>query len=126
MRVGDDIVRCGTTLPMHLPDRIEWDGEARFRLCGRKDGVVQVAGTNVDPLEVAAYISALPDVSDSVVRLCGERLKAFVVPAPGTDPGRLDAAIRRALTVLPSPARPDRITFGAAVPRTAMGKLSDW
>ncbi|ETX15874.1 4-coumarate--CoA ligase [Roseivivax halodurans JCM 10272] len=125
-RIGDGVSRRGSTSEIALPDRIEWQDATRFRLGGRKDGVVQVAATNVDPQEVAARIAALPGVSDAAVRLGGERLKAFVVPMPGRDLTELDAGIRRAMTALPPPARPDRITFGVSIPRTAMGKLSDW
>ncbi|MBC7941380.1 MAG: 4-coumarate--CoA ligase, partial [Chitinophagaceae bacterium] len=72
-----------------------------------------------------------PQVSDAVVRLMtpeeGSRLKAFVVPAPDTDPTSLQADLWRwTESRLTAPERPKAFTVGEELPRSVMGKLSDW
>lgn len=115
-----------------LPDHIEWVGEDRLRLVGRKDGLVKVGGKLVDPLAVAALIARHEKVSECAVWRDGvaeeeARLHAFVVPAESSadDRGRQELAreIRRWLTPqLPAAARPTRFSFGNEIPRNALGK----
>lgn len=114
-----------------LPDRIQAREGRRFRLAGRRDGAVQVGGTNVHPDRVADRLRGRPGVRDAVVRLMrpdeGARLKAFVVPEAGADL----AALRDALSdwiqaELPAAERPTAITFGPDLPTNPMGKRSDW
>ncbi len=118
------------------PDRLDWNDAARFRPAGRRDGVVQVAGVNVDPAVVREVLLAHGAVADAAVRLdeaggADARLKAFIVPKDAQlEPAAL-AAIREALTrhcadSLDAPARPARFDIGAALPRSALGKLTDW
>ena len=72
---------------------------------------------------------AVQDVADAAVRLepSTGRLKAFVVPVATVD----------AVTLLPdlerwcgkrftAAERPRRLAAGGALPRNAMGKLTDW
>jgi acyl-coenzyme A synthetase/AMP-(fatty) acid ligase len=58
----------------------------------------------------------------------GNRLKAYVVPAPDVrDAGAFLAELNAWIdSVLPAPERPKSITFGPALPRSATGKLCDW
>lgn len=111
-----------------LPDHIERTGDRAFRLLGRRDGAVQVAGHNVWPARVAETLRTVDGVADVAVRLnANGRLKAFVVPRDGEDPAILSALIeRRAEQRLTVHERPKSFRFGAALPRNAMGKLEDW
>lgn len=120
-----------------LMDRVEFTGERTFRLAGRVDHAVKVAGINVFPARVAAVLREHPKVADASVRLMraeeGDRLKAFVVPSAFAGPaGSVDAgALRGELDAwchdrLGAPERPRRWSFGPALPVGAMGKPADW
>ena len=112
-------------------DRLEWTAERGFRICGRLDEAVQVGGTNVFPARVRQVLLDHPQVADAQVRLMrpeeGSRLKAFVVPSAGADPEVLRSALWRwTESRLTAPERPKAFTVGHQLPRSAMGKLSDW
>lgn len=120
-------VRRADGLALDVQDRLVWSGPRHFAVAGRKDGIVQVGGANVSPDAVRRALMETGLAGDAAVRLSGERLKAFVVPRDASEePIALETALRAALAHLPAPARPDRFTFGAALPRNAMGKLQDW
>ena len=122
---GDVLQRAGKLLLVQ--DVLEWKQDRLFDVKGRKDKVVQVAGTNVNLDRVRQAILQDDEVKDAAIRLDGERLKAFVVPKRIESPtNQLEVAIRARLTELPAVARPDRFTFGPALPRSATGKLQDW
>lgn len=127
-RAGEavDCLPTGRRLPVQ--DRLDWTGDDRFCVLDRRDTVVQVAGVNVSLDLVRATLSGLVGVGEAAVRLDGERLKAFLVPSEETcDISVLEARVRQDLvSALPSEARPDRFSFGPAVPRTSSGKLCDW
>jgi 4-coumarate--CoA ligase (photoactive yellow protein activation family) len=126
-RTGPD----GTAQPHALQDHLAWSGAREFKVCGRLDEAVQVAGTNVFPSQVCEVLRRHLQVADAAVRLMapeeGERLKAFIVPAAGADPAALRAELERwSVARLPAPARPKAYTLGKSLPRNAMGKLTDW
>ncbi|MCU0906378.1 MAG: 4-coumarate--CoA ligase [Rhodobacteraceae bacterium] len=126
-RAGDVPTRNMADLP--LQDRLDWIGPRSFRLGGRIDGAVQIGGLNVAPAAVADVLARVDGVAEVSVRLDGDRLKAFVVPAPGIagDPSALEERLREvAVQNLAPPARPARYTFGPSLPRSAIGKLVDW
>ena len=126
-RRGDKPARGITD--MMLQDRLAWSGPRSFSLAGRIDESVQVGGLNVSPSAVRETLLRVPGVSDVAVRLDGDRLKAFVVPETDAVGGTLalEQSLRNAaLRDLAPPARPQRYTFGSAIPRSAMGKLADW
>lgn len=110
---------------LDVQDHLDWVAPSEFRVRGRRDPVVQVAGTNVNLFDLRRLIEAEPGVSEAAVRLDGDRLKAFVVRTAEAAPD-LEERLRRALSCLPAPARPERYRFGPALPRTATGKLADW
>lgn len=127
LRAGSD----GSMCPHGVQDRLEWMDDRQFRVCGRLDEAVQVGGTNVFPARVRQVLLDHPQVRDAVVRLMtpeeGSRLKAFVVPAPGTDPTALRADLWRwSASRLTAPERPKAFKIGDDLPRNVMGKLSDW
>lgn len=114
-----------------LLDDIEWTDDRHMRPQGRKDNAVQVAGINVFPHRVAEALQTQPGVRACYVRLMGrnegERLKAFVVPDPGVE----HAELRRTLVDFARSAfseeeRPGHYTFGEDVPRSPLGKPTDW
>jgi long-chain acyl-CoA synthetase len=102
-----------------------------FEVVGRRDGKVQVAGTNVSCAHVAAVMAEYPDVRECTVRLMraneGTRLKAFVVLTESTSEDATRRTLRAWLPTRLSPAEtPADIVFGTALPRDAHGKLADW
>lgn len=123
LRDGDALVSGGVSY--EPPDHLAWDGERRLRPQGRRDGAVQVGGVNVYPARVRDLLLTHEAVADCAVRLdpSAGRLKAFVVPRRALAEADLEAFIR---AKLPAPERPARWRLGPALPRDAMGKLSDW
>ncbi len=114
------------------PDHLEAAGSGAFRVRGRRDGVVQVAGVNVSPGRVREVLAAHPGVRECAVRPMapqeGTRLKAFVVPGEGlADPARARRELRAWLAErLSAPERPGALSFGPELPRDAQGKQADW
>lgn len=118
--------RRGRILP--LPDHAERLGERLLRPIARRDGAVQVGGRNVWPEQVANVLREANGVADIAVRL-GKHggLKAFVVPVAGTNTAALRQALEDvAVATLEREQRPRGYSFGASLPRNAMGKLTDW
>ena len=110
------------------PDHVEQTGPRRLRPIGRRDNAVQVAGRNVWPERVATELRRCQGVAEVAVRL-GEngRLKAYIVPLPGAEPDSLsDALARIAAARLSDVERPKAFSFGPALPRNEMGKLTGW
>ena len=131
---GDrSIVRGGTECePVDVPDVVEWLGDRAFRVGARVDGAVQVGGMNVFPSRVRETLLEHPLVADAAVRLMrpdeGGRLKAFVVPAQGTDDlvslkDELSSWLGGRLQPVEMPRS---FSFGAALPTTEAGKPGDW
>lgn len=116
--------------PVPAPDHLRWLDESRFVPVGRRDGLIQVGGHNVDPCQVAQRLRAHPAVAEVAVRPYalgpGLRLKAFVVPmghATESLTAELHDWCRRHLR---PHERPVDIRIGHALPRNDMGKLRDW
>lgn len=117
--------------PIAPPDRLRRRGQG-FDVLGRHDGIVTVAGTNVDTSAVAGRIASVPGVGETVVTLDDTveppRLRAFVEPvmsreATGPDAEALATRIRRYCeTVLPAAERPVRIDVVASLSRGSLGK----
>ncbi len=106
--------------------RLGADGNLEF--LGRLDDQVKIRGVRIEPGEIEAVLTALPEVREAaVLALANERgdrrLVAFVVPDPASescDPERLAARLR---AVLPEPLVPAAFVALPALPRTAHGKL---
>jgi len=125
------IAADGVRWPHSLQDRIEWLADGQFRVLGRLDAAVQVGGINVFPERVRQALLAHPAVHDAAVRPMaaheGQRLKAFIVPAPGADPAALRDELARWLSDrLSAPEQPKAFTFGTALPVNQRGKACDW
>lgn len=113
------------------PDALHWHDHRTLTPVGRRDGAIQVAGTNVDPAAVGRALASHPDVAECAVRPfetgSGSRLKAFIVPAGNTDGETLVEALREWVNAhLTTPERPVRFELGMALPRNDLGKLRDW
>jgi len=122
---------AGSVESFALQDRLDWLDDTRFLPLGRIDRAVQVGGMNVHPAYVAEVLALHPGVAACVVRLMrpdeGTRLKAFVVPGEGAEPGALRAALAAWIAERLTPAeRPAAYSFGAALPRQPGGKPADW
>lgn len=115
--------RLGT--PLEVQDRLDWTAERAFRVLGRRDRVIQVAGVNVNLETLRQRLLDATGADDAAVRLADDRLKAFIVV-----PRRREALARNAvhalLDRLPAPERPVEISFGPTLPRSRMGKISAW
>lgn len=128
----DTLTELTTGTSFVLGDHLQWQNQTHFRPAGRCDEAVQVGGLNVFPARIAEQLQSLPEVADAAVRLMsaveGERLKSFIVPALGfTDSDALELRLQAWCTQnLKAAERPKAFTFGAAMPRNAMGKLTDW
>ncbi|ACM02993.1 4-coumarate--CoA ligase [Cereibacter sphaeroides] len=121
----DMLSRLGNRLD--LQDEIDWEKDGSFTILGRKDEILQVAGSNVSPAAVREILLRNPRVRDAAVRLDGRRLKAMIAAAEGADEAELEIELRAsAARHLPAPARPDRFLFAPQLPRTAVGKMADW
>jgi len=132
-QAGDaaSVIECATGTEIALPDRADWDAAGALWLRGRKDHAVQVGGVNVFPARVAARLAEHPLVIDCAVRLDETlpepRLKAFVVTAQGQPVDAvvavLDAWCRQNFSAA---ERPVRFDCGDALPRSELGKATDW
>lgn len=111
-----------------IPDHLKWLDQHSFMIGDRRDGAIQLGGTNVYPDDIAKLICQHGRIEAAAVRLHGHQLKAFLVP---NSPRRSDAELIADVSVwladrLPPLHIPKHFTVGVALPRNSMGKLSDW
>ena len=113
---------------IELPDRIETAPDGSLVLKGRRDRAVSIGGINVYPERIAERLQSVEGVAEAAVRLgTNGRLKACIVPARDTDEDILRSRIGDfAKRSLRTAERLSDISFAPALPRNAMGKLSDW
>jgi len=103
------------------------DRQGRLFVSGRDDEMIISGGENVFPREVEDLLSEYPGVEDVAVigvrdREFGERLRAFIVPEPGTviDAEAVKAHVRDNLARFKAPRD---VLFVEELPRTATGKV---
>ena len=124
--------RDGRVTTVVAPDMLEWSDDRHFRPMRRADDVVQVGGLNVSLAAVRQALLEHPEVRDASVRALptqwGDRIKAFIVPAnPAADHRSLHVALEEWITHrLPATHRPRALSFGTAIPKSALGKPIDW
>ncbi|ETR71149.1 MAG: 4-coumarate--CoA ligase [Candidatus Magnetoglobus multicellularis str. Araruama] len=121
----------GETRILDTVDNLQWVDHRRFKPTKRKDGSVQIGGTNVNPAYVAQKINDHPDIETCNVRMMlpdeGDRLKVFLVPKDKQiSTARKSEIIQWIRTTLPSVERPAAIVFGTSLPRNEMGKVQDF
>jgi amino acid adenylation domain-containing protein len=103
-------------------DMGRWNADGRLEIFGRSDRQVKLRGNRIELAEVEAALLSHPDVAAAAVILAGERLVAFIEPAPGAG----DPAPRmweHASRSLPRAAIPARFTVVDALPRNASEKV---
>ncbi|MEM9707914.1 MAG: hypothetical protein AAF871_03925 [Pseudomonadota bacterium] len=106
-------------------DKLDWVNSRSFSVVGRRDRVIQIAGSNVDLGIVEDALRVDKEVEDVIARRDGMRLKVFIVSK--TDyTNDLEDRLRRTALKLPATARPEAFTFGKSAPTTSLGKLQDW
>ncbi|MEV7688954.1 non-ribosomal peptide synthase/polyketide synthase [Streptomyces bungoensis] len=109
-------------------DLARWTGDGRLDYLGRADDQVKVRGHRIEPGEVEAALTDLPEVAAAAVVAVTDpqghtRLAAYLVPADrGTRlvAGEVRAACRR---VLPDHMVPSSFTVLDALPTTVSGKV---
>jgi long-chain acyl-CoA synthetase len=112
---------------LHTGDLGRFDAQGHLTLVDRAKDVVITGGYNVYPREVEDVLLADPAVAEAAVvgvpdAEWGERLVAFVVPAPARQP---DAAALdgRCLAAIARHKRPKQYVVVEALPRNAAGKV---
>jgi fatty-acyl-CoA synthase len=122
---GGDKARIGSL--MSTGDVGHFDGDRRLFVDGRDDDMIVSGGENVFPSEVEDLLAAYPGVSEVAVvgvpdEQFGQRMRAFVVPAPGaslTDE-QLKGHVHDNLARYKVPRE---VEFIEALPRNATGKI---
>jgi fatty-acyl-CoA synthase len=122
---GGDKARVGSL--MATGDVGHFDAEGRLFVDGRDDDMIVSGGENVFPSEVEDLLAGVPGIKEVAVigvpdAEFGQRLRAFVVPAPGatlTEDG-LKAYVHDSLARYKVPRE---IVFVDQLPRNATGKV---
>jgi amino acid adenylation domain-containing protein/non-ribosomal peptide synthase protein (TIGR01720 family) len=108
-------------------DRARWLRDGTIEFLGRVDRQVKVRGFRIEPGEIEALLSSLPQVADCVVAAPldehgDRRLVAYCVPAAGGE--GVAEELRRILRLrLPAPMVPAYIVLLPRLPLTANGKV---
>ncbi|MDT0328087.1 non-ribosomal peptide synthetase [Nocardiopsis lambiniae] len=116
---GERIYRTG--------DLGRWTEDGELVVVGRADGQVKIRGFRVEPGEVEAVLTALPQVAAAVVTAWGatvgeRRLVAHVALEPGADPDPVGLRSSVA-SVLPEHMVPSAVVVLERLPLTANGKV---
>lgn len=110
-----------------LQDRLEFQADGRFRLAGRNEDLVNIAGKRASLADLNQRLLRIPGVRDGVIFLPPptgservQRLAALVV-APGLTAGQVRTALRTRIddAFIPRPIR-----LVPALPRAETGKLA--
>jgi O-succinylbenzoic acid--CoA ligase len=105
-----------------------WAADGRLTVHGRAGDLIVTGGENVWPEAVEAALRPHPAVAEVAVAgrpddRWGQRVVAFVVPAPGRPPPTLEAVRAQVKETLPAFAAPHELVLVDALPRTALGKV---
>jgi len=111
-------------------DRAWVDEDGYYWFVSRADDVILSAGYRIGPFEVESALIQHPAVAESAVVSSpdpqrGEVVKAFVVLAPGYEPGpELEKALQEHVKSVTAPYKyPRRIEFLEELPKTVSGKI---
>ena len=122
---GGDKDRIGSL--MATGDMGHFDPDGRLFVDGRDDDMIVSGGENVFPAEVEDVLAGADGVAEVAVvgvadEAFGQRLRAYVVLAPGAEPDdeALKGLVRDRLARYKVPRE---IVFVSALPRTATGKI---
>jgi O-succinylbenzoic acid--CoA ligase len=102
--------------------------DGRLTVDGRLSDLIITGGENVWPAAVEAVLGRHPAVSEAVVAgrpdpEWGQRVVAWVVPAPGADPPSLDELRGFVKAHLAAFAAPRELVLTGSLPRTSSGKV---
>lgn len=119
-------------VPFVCADQIERGEDGRFRLLGRRDGVLKIGGKRVALAEVEQRLLAQPGLADAAVAAVaapgprGQEIVAAVVARdPALDAAEVVARVRHGLLQWFDPVVvPRRIKVVPRLPREASGKLT--
>jgi len=119
-------------VPFVCADQIERGEDGRFRLLGRRDGVLKIGGKRVALAEVEQRLLAQPGLADAAVAAVaapgprGQEIVAAVVARDANlDPAEVVARVRHGLLQWFDPVVvPRRIKVVERLPREASGKLT--
>jgi fatty-acyl-CoA synthase len=124
---GDEAPKETVEGLMNTGDLGHLDAEGRLLIDGREDDMIVSGGENVFPQEVSDVLGRHPAIADVAVigvddEEFGQRLRAYVVAAAGSEPAEeeLRAHVKRHL---PRFQVPRDVVFVAEIPRTATGKI---
>lgn len=111
---------------MNTGDLGHADAAGRLFVDGREDDMIVSGGENVFPQEVENAVATHPGVADVAVlgvpdEEFGQRLTAFVVPAPGADLSQ-DEVLAHVRAQLERYKLPREVVFCTEIPRNATGK----
>ena len=132
-----DDARFVNTYWKSIPDRMvystfDWgirDADGYFYILGRTDDVINVAGHRLGTREIEEAISGHPAIAEVAVVGVADALKgqvavAFAVTKDGTAGPALEGEVmKRVADDLGALARPARVHFVSALPKTRSGKL---
>jgi acetyl-CoA synthetase len=111
-------------------DRAVKDAEGYLWFVGRRDDVIKTSGYRVGPFEVESALLEHPAVAESAVvgvpdERIGQRIKAFVILAPGyTGSEALIAELQEHVKKTTAPYKyPREIEFVTELPKTVSGKI---
>ncbi len=104
-------------------DIAEISPDGRFRICGRKDAVINSGGIKIQAEEVEQSLSSATHLSLLVVPV-PDAVLGQCVALLWEGPISAEAKLHEAISALPSYHRPRIIRHVDALPRTATGKLS--
>lgn len=104
-----------------------WRPDGTLAIGGRRDAQVKIRGFRVEPGEVEAALTALPDVDESLVVVRGEpgdqRLIAYAVTRQHIHEGLAAQWLRGLAERLPEHLLPHAVVPLSALPLTANGKV---
>ncbi|OEC33774.1 hypothetical protein A7D25_17270 [Pseudomonas sp. 21C1] len=106
-------------------DRVRLDRSGRLLFLGRQDDQLKIRGFRIEPGEIAAWLSAQPQVREAAV-LAKEiqgRLQLVAYLSPALPPAELAALQAAAKRQLPEPMLPAHWLSLEALPLAANGKL---
>jgi acetyl-CoA synthetase len=103
------------------------DARGAWRIHGRSDDTLKIAGRRVGPAEIESVLVAQAGVSEAAVigapdAVKGQRVIAFVTPRPGV-PLDEETLIRAATRALGRGLAPSRVHVVTALPKTKNGKI---
>ena len=116
----------GPLLPIGDLGHLDRDG--RLHVDGRADDMIVSGGENVHPAEIEELLAAHDGVAEAAVvgvpdEEFGQRLRAFVVAAPGEGEPDAEELRRYVAANLARYKVPREVVFLDALPRTATGKV---